>query len=161
MPPWCPRHQPGPTGRLRRGYSGKNLGTERAFVTVQGRARRQVPGAASCLRTSPPPPGGRARGRDLQLTRGGSARSRAVSLDTCIIRSHYDRAASRAPTGKTPGPDAIVNELIKRLPEAVHTLLYTQFKILAKHNYTPNMWCQHAPCLLYKKRPLITMPTIG
>jgi len=43
------------------------------------------------------------------------------------VRSHYDRATTRAPKGKAPGPDAITNELIKHLPEAAHTLLYTLF----------------------------------
>ena len=56
------------------------------------------------------------------------------TLDTYITRSHYDRAITRAPEGKAPGPDAITNEPIKHLPEATHTLLYTLFRIMAKYN---------------------------
>jgi hypothetical protein len=43
----------------------------------------------------------------------------------------------RSPEEKAPGPGAITNELIKHLPEATHTLLYTLFQIMAKYNYTP------------------------
>ena len=54
------------------------------------------------------------------------------TLDTYIIRGHYDKATTRAPEGKAHGPDAITNELIKHLPEATHTLLYTLFRIMTK-----------------------------
>ena len=56
----------------------------------------------------------------------------ATTLDTYITRIHYDRPTTSAPEGKAPGPDAITNELIKNLPEATHTLLYTLFRIRAK-----------------------------
>ncbi len=59
------------------------------------------------------------------------------TLDTYITKSHYDRAINRAPPGKAPGPDAITNELIKHLPEEAHTLIFTLFQLMAKHNYTP------------------------
>jgi hypothetical protein len=49
------------------------------------------------------------------------------TLDTYITRGHYDRATTRAPEGKAPGPVAINNELIKHLPESAHKLLYTIF----------------------------------
>jgi hypothetical protein len=51
----------------------------------------------------------------------------AETLDKHITKSHYDRAINRAPPGKTPGPDAITNKLIKHLPEEAHTLIYTLF----------------------------------
>ena len=72
------------------------------------------------------------------------------TLDTYITRGHYDRATTRAPEGKAPGPDAITNELIKHLPETTHTLIYNLFQLMAKHNYTPKEWCRSATCLLYK-----------
>ena len=63
------------------------------------------------------------------------------TLDTYITRGHYDRATTRAPEGKAPGPDAITNEIVKHLPEATHTLIFTLFRIMAKHNYTPIARC--------------------
>ena len=54
-----------------------------------------------------------------------------------MTRVHYGRATTRAPEGKAPGPDSITNELIKHLPEAVHTLIYTLFRLVANYNYTP------------------------
>ena len=74
----------------------------------------------------------------------------APTLDTYITRGHYDTATMRSPEGKAPGPDAITNELIKHLSETTHTLLYTLFRIIAKHNYTPKEQCRSATCLLYK-----------
>ena len=47
-----------------------------------------------------------------------------MTLDTYITKSHYDKAANRAPPGKTPGLDTITNELIKHLSEEVHRLIY-------------------------------------
>ena len=58
-------------------------------------------------------------------------------LDKHITKSHYDIAINRASPGKAPGPDAMTNELIKHLPEEAHTLIYTLFQFMAKHNYTP------------------------
>jgi hypothetical protein len=72
------------------------------------------------------------------------------TLDTYITKSHYDRAISRAPPGKAPGPDAITNELIKHLLEATHIPIFTLFQLMAKHNHTPREWCKSATCLLYK-----------
>ena len=62
------------------------------------------------------------------------------TLDTYITISHYDKAINRAPPGKTPGPNAITNDLIKHLPEEAHTRIYTLFQLMAKHNYTPREW---------------------
>jgi hypothetical protein len=72
------------------------------------------------------------------------------TLDTYITKSRYDRAINRAPPGKAPGPYEITNELIKHLPEDAHTLIYTLFQLMAKHNYTPRQWCKNATCLIYK-----------
>ena len=63
------------------------------------------------------------------------------TLDTYITRGHYDRATTRAPEGKAPGPDAITTELIKHLLEATHTFLYNLFRIMAKYIYTPKELC--------------------
>jgi len=73
-----------------------------------------------------------------------------ASLDSYITRSYYDRATTRAPEGKAPGPDAITNELIKHLTEATHTFLYNLLRIMAKYKYTPKEWCRTSTCLLYK-----------
>jgi len=59
------------------------------------------------------------------------------TLDKHITKIRYDRAVNRAPAGRAPGLDAITNELIKDLPDDVHTLVYTLFQTMAKHNYTP------------------------
>ena len=74
------------------------------------------------------------------------------TLGKQITKSLYDRAVNRAPPGKAPGPDAITNELVKHLPEDVHTgtLVYTLFQTMAKHNYTPKERCRSATSLFYK-----------
>jgi len=59
------------------------------------------------------------------------------TLNTYITKSHYNRAINRASPGKSPGPYAITNELIKHLPEEAHTLIFTLFQLMAKHNYIP------------------------
>jgi hypothetical protein len=71
-----------------------------------------------------------------------------MTLDTYITRRHYDRATTIAPESKAPSPDAITNEVIKHLPEAMLTVIYTLFQIMAKYNYMPNEWCRSATCLL-------------
>ena len=62
------------------------------------------------------------------------------TLDTYITKSQYDRAINRALPGKALGPDAITSELIKHLPEERHSLIFTLFQLMAKHNYTPVEW---------------------
>jgi len=72
------------------------------------------------------------------------------TLDKYITRGHNDRETMRAPEDKAPGPDAIINELIKHLPKATHTLLYPLFRIMAKYSYTPKKLRRSATSLLYK-----------
>ena len=60
-----------------------------------------------------------------------------TTLDTYITRSHYDIETTMAPEGKASGLDVITIKLMKHLPEALHALLYTIFRIMAKYNYTP------------------------
>jgi hypothetical protein len=71
-----------------------------------------------------------------------------IPLDTCITRSHYTRAIHRVPSGKAPVTYAITSELLKHLPEKVHTLIYTLFFGMNKHSYTLNEWCRRVTCLV-------------
>ncbi len=59
-------------------------------------------------------------------------------------------AHQKASTGKTLGPDALPNEIIKFLPSTAHDLIFTLFKLMAKHSYTPKKWCVSAIKLIYK-----------
>jgi len=73
-----------------------------------------------------------------------------IAIGTYITRSHYERATTTAPQSKAPSPDAITNELVKHLPEAVHALIYTLLQIMAKYYYTPKECYRSATYLLYK-----------
>jgi hypothetical protein len=67
-----------------------------------------------------------------------------------LTRSHYTFACHKASAGKAPGPNIIPNEIFKCLRKSAHDLIFQVFKIIAKHNYTPQKWCTRATKLIYK-----------
>jgi hypothetical protein len=69
-----------------------------------------------------------------------------VTRDTC------DKTAHSLGTGKAPvGPNGIPNEIIKFLPPAAHSTLYSLFSLLADNSYKPHAWCHISTCLLQQK----------
>ena len=72
------------------------------------------------------------------------------TLDHYQTKNHYTAEYHKASAGKAPGPDAIPNEVLKRLPESAHELLYLLFRRMARNSYTPQKWCTGATKLIYK-----------
>jgi hypothetical protein len=54
-------------------------------------------------------------------------------------------------TGKAPGPDGIPNEIIKFLPPATRSALFSLLSLVAHKAYTPHEWCHSTTCLLHEK----------
>jgi len=54
------------------------------------------------------------------------------------------------PIGKAPGPDPILNEVIKYLPDLTHNLIYTLFAIMAILSYLLIACCTSAT--IYKPK---------
>ena len=52
--------------------------------------------------------------------------------------------------GKAPGPDGINNEILRNLPDRMHSIIFELFTILYEHEYTPPAWCRSATCLIFK-----------
>jgi hypothetical protein len=53
--------------------------------------------------------------------------------------------------GKASGPDGIPNEIIKFLPPATRSALFSLLSLLANKSYTPLEWCHSTTCLLLYK----------
>ncbi len=47
-------------------------------------------------------------------------------------------------------PRHLPNEIIKFLLDTAHDLIFTLFKLMANHSYTPKKWCVRATRLIYK-----------
>ena len=81
------------------------------------------------------------------------------SVDQTLTKGHYTTALARTSIGKAPGPDTIPNEIIKYLPEEVHDLIYSLFRLMAQLRYTPATWCSSATCLLFKPHKTTHTPS--
>jgi hypothetical protein len=68
-----------------------------------------------------------------------------------ITRDTFDKTIDSLGTGKAPGPDGIPNEIIKFLPPATRSAVFSLLSLLAHKFYTPPKWCHSTTCLLYKK----------
>jgi hypothetical protein len=68
-----------------------------------------------------------------------------------ITRDTFDKTIHSLGTGKAPGPDGIPNEIIKFLPPATRSALFSLLSLLAHTSYTPLEWCHSTTCLLHKK----------
>ena len=55
-------------------------------------------------------------------------------------------------TGKAPGPDDVTNEVIKLLPEDVHSAIHNLFIIMWSTGITPSGWKPSNTVLPYKKK---------
>ena len=63
----------------------------------------------------------------------------------------YERVLSGLPGRKAPGPDGVLNEVIKNMPEAFHRALHELFVQMWETRRTPNEWKVALTILLYKK----------
>jgi hypothetical protein len=68
-----------------------------------------------------------------------------------ITRDTFDKTITSLGTGKAPGPDGSPNEIIKFLPLATRSALFSLLSLLAHNTYTPPEWCHSTTCLLHKK----------
>ena len=75
----------------------------------------------------------------------------SLTLADMITRDTFDKTLNSLGTGKAPGPDGIPNEIIKFLPPATRSALFSLLSLLARKSYTPHEWCNSTTCLLHKK----------
>jgi hypothetical protein len=68
-----------------------------------------------------------------------------------IARDTFDKTIKSLGTGKAPGPDGIPNEIIKVLPLAIRSALFSLLSLLAHKAYTPLERCHNTTYLLHKK----------
>jgi hypothetical protein len=68
-----------------------------------------------------------------------------------ITRDTFYKTINSLGTSKAPGPDGIPIEIIKFLPLATRSALFSLLSLLAHKAYTPPDWCHSTTCLLHKK----------
>jgi hypothetical protein len=68
-----------------------------------------------------------------------------------LTRDTFDKTIDSLGTDKAPGPDGIPNEIVKFLPPATHSALFSLLSLFAYKSYTPPEWCHSTTCLLHKK----------
>jgi hypothetical protein len=68
-----------------------------------------------------------------------------------ITRDTFDKTINILGTAKAPGPDCIPNEIIKFLPPATRSALFSLLSLLAHTSYTLPEWCHSIACLQHKK----------
>jgi hypothetical protein len=68
-----------------------------------------------------------------------------------ITRDTFDKTLNSLGTGKAPGPDGFPKEIIKFLPPATRSALFSLLSLLAHKSYTPPEWCHSTTCMLQKK----------
>jgi hypothetical protein len=68
-----------------------------------------------------------------------------------ITRDAFAKTLHSLGTGKARGPNGIPNEIIKFLPPATRSALFSLLSILAHKSYTPLEWCHSTTCLFHKK----------
>jgi hypothetical protein len=74
-----------------------------------------------------------------------------LTLADMITRDTFDQTINSLGTGKAPGPDGIPNEVIRFIPLATRSALFSLLSLLAHTAYTPPEWCHNTSCLLHKK----------
>jgi hypothetical protein len=89
-----------------------------------------------------------------------------LTLADMITPDTFDKIINSLGTGKALSPDGIPNEIIKFLPPATGSALFSLLSLLAHKSYTPHEWCHSTTCLLHKKgdptlldnyRPMVLM----
>ena len=66
-------------------------------------------------------------------------------------RGNYDYCVRHLANNKAPGPDGIPNELLRWLPEDVHTAIHGLLAEMYRTAYIPQEWCESVTVLLHKK----------
>jgi ribonuclease HI len=66
-------------------------------------------------------------------------------------RGNYDYCVRHLANNKAPGPDGIPNELLRWLPEDVHTAIHGLLAQMYRTAYIPQEWCESVTVLLHKK----------
>jgi hypothetical protein len=79
-----------------------------------------------------------------------------LTLTDMITRDTFNKTIHSLGTGKAPALDGIPNEIIKFLPLATRSALFSLLSLLAHKAYTPHEWCHNTICLLHKK---VTRPS--
>ena len=72
----------------------------------------------------------------------------SLTLAAMITRDTFDKTLNSLGTGRAPGSDGIPNEIIKFLPPATRSALFSLLSLLAHKSYTPPEWCHSTTCLL-------------
>jgi hypothetical protein len=54
-----------------------------------------------------------------------------------MTRDTFDKTINSLSNGKAPGPDGILNEIIKFTPEATRYALFSLLSLLSHNAYTP------------------------
>jgi hypothetical protein len=78
-------------------------------------------------------------------------RDPSLTLADMITQDTFDKTLNSLGTGKAPGRYGIPNEIIKFLPPATRSALFSLLSLLAHTSYTPPEWCHNTTCLLHKK----------
>jgi hypothetical protein len=66
-------------------------------------------------------------------------------------RDTFHKTINSLGTGKAPGPDGIPNEIIRFLPLATRSALFSILSLLAHSAYTPPEWYHSTTCLLHNE----------
>ena len=73
--------------------------------------------------------------------------------DIISDRAVFSECVRTLSNGKTPGPDGMINEIIKLLPAAALECIHSLFIIMWATGITPNSWKESHTALLFKDKP--------
>jgi len=82
---------------------------------------------------------------------GGETNDQADVFELLADKGTYECQVKHLKKGKKPGPDDVPNELLKILPESMHTTIHALFQIMWLTGITPQAWKESVTSLLYKK----------
>jgi hypothetical protein len=82
---------------------------------------------------------------------GGETDDQADVFELLADKCTYQGQVKHLKKGKKPGPDDVPNELLKILPESMHTTIHALFQIMWLTGITPQAWKESVTSLLYKK----------
>jgi hypothetical protein len=74
-----------------------------------------------------------------------------AQISSQFTREIYDNCVKRLTKGKTPGPDNILNDIIKVLPSQCQNLIFLFFLHCYKQREIPTSWKHSKIILLHKK----------
>jgi ribonuclease HI len=67
-------------------------------------------------------------------------------------RNEYWQSVKDLRNGKAPGPDGVLNEILKILPPRIHDTIHALFRLMWATACTPQAWKQSTTHLLYKNK---------